>query len=117
MFEFNLESISQSIGLLGLALIALLIAGQKIFKEWRSTSVETNVIELMHAELERMSEQNSSLSAEVSKLHNEVIELSGQLRKLTLENQRLQQEVIALTNEISSLRQIAGKGAKWQDQD
>ena len=117
MFDLNLESISHSLGVLGIAIIALVLASQKIFKEWRSTSVETNVIALMHTELERMSEQSTSLSSEISRLHHEVIGLSSQLRKLTLENQRLQEEVIALTNEISSLRKLAGKGQQWQDQD
>jgi predicted nuclease with TOPRIM domain len=115
MLDFDLQSLSQSIGILGLSTVALILAYKKIFKDWSSTSAETSVIELMHSELERMSDQNKILSVEIGHLHQEVINLSTQLRKLTVENQRLQDEVTALTNEVSGLRKLAGKGQPWQD--
>ena len=117
MLSLDVQNLSQSIGILGLAAISLIIAYKKIFKDWKSTDAETTVIELMQSELQRMSQQNVALSTEIGRLHTEVIELSAQLRKLTVENQRLQEEVVALTNEVSGLRQVAGKGQKWQDQD
>ena len=79
----------------------------KLLKDWRSTDAETNIINLMHSELERMSEQNTVLSTELGRLHNEVINLSQELQKLTLENQRLQIEVCSLSEEISIFKRLS----------
>lgn len=117
MFETNLNNISYGIGLVSIGLISLLITWQKIIKEWTSTRIENNVLELLHSELKRVNNQNTNLSVEISKLHLEIIDFSSQLRKLTLENQSLQLEVTALTSEISSLKQMAGKNVHWQEQD
>lgn len=117
MIDISLQTVVENIGMLGLSVVVLIVAYKKIFKDWTSTSAETTVIELMQSELERMSEQNTTLSTEIGKLHSEVINLSAQLRKLSSENQRLQEEVIALTNEISGLRKMTGKGIPWQDHD
>jgi predicted nuclease with TOPRIM domain len=99
----------QGLGMVALAVIAVLVGVQKILKDWRGTAAETNVITLMHAELERMSEQNTKLSLELGRLHTEVIALNTELQKLTVENQRLQTEVVALTNEISELKALTRK--------
>lgn len=99
----------QGLGMVALAVIAVLIGTQKILKDWRSTAAETNVITLMHSELDRMSEQNTQLSVELGRLNTEVISLNQELQKLTLENQRLQREVVALTAEIGELRTITQK--------
>lgn len=88
------------LGLVALAILAVFIGIQKLVKDWRSTNVETNIITLMHTELERMSEQNTSLSTELGRLHAEIITLNKELQKLSVENQRLQTEVCALTEEI-----------------
>lgn len=109
MLDINLEQTIHSLGIVALGLIAVFIGAQKISKDWRSTSAETNVITLMHSELDRMSEQNTNLSVELGRLHTEVIALTQQLQKLTVENQRLQTEVIALTNEVSGLKQLTQK--------
>ena len=99
----------QGLGMVALAVIAVLVGTQKILKDWRGTAAETSVITLMHAELERMSEQNTKLSLELGRLHTEVIALNTELQKLTIENQRLQTEVVALTNEISELKALTRK--------
>jgi hypothetical protein len=99
----------QGLGMVALAVIAVLVGTQKILKDWRGTEAETSVITLMHAELERMSEQNTKLSLELGRLHTEVIALNTELQKLTIENQRLQTEVVALTNEISELKTLTRK--------
>jgi peptidoglycan hydrolase CwlO-like protein len=99
----------QGLGMVALAVIAVLVGVQKILKDWRSTAAETNVITLMHSELERMSEQNTKLSVELGRLHTEIIGLNTELQKLTVENQRLQTEVVALTNEISELKALTRK--------
>lgn len=109
MLDISTEQIVQSLGVVGLAVIAVFVGVQKLLKDWRSTGAETNIITLMHTELERMSEQNTSLSTELGRLHTEVIALSTELQKLTVENQRLQTEVIALTNEISELKALTRK--------
>lgn len=109
MLEINFEQNLQALSLVALAVMAVFIGVQKILKNWRTTEAETSVITLMHAELERMSEQNTKLSIELGRLHTEVIALNTELQKLTVENQRLQTEVIALTNEISQLKLLTRK--------
>lgn len=109
MLEPNFEQNLQATSLIALAVMAVFIGAQKILKNWRSTEAETSIITLMHAELERMSEQNTKLSLELGRLHTEVIALNTELQKLTVENQRLQTEVVALTNEISELKALTRK--------
>jgi predicted nuclease with TOPRIM domain len=99
----------QGLGMVALAVIAVFIGAQKILKDWRGTAAETNIITLMHTELDRMSQQNTQLSMELGRLHSEIITLNQELQKLTLENQRLQLEVIALTAEISELKTLTQK--------
>lgn len=109
MLEISPDNLMQLITVVGLAVIATFIAIQKILKDWKSTSAETNIITLMHTELERMSEQNTVLSIELGRLHTEVMNLNKELQKLTVENQRLQLEVIALTNEVSLFKELTRK--------
>jgi len=94
----------QTLMMLAVAIIAGLFVFKKLSKDWLSNDTESNIIKLMHNELERMSEQNTALSLELGRLHTEVIALNHELQKLTVENQRLQTEVIALTNEVSGLK-------------
>lgn len=117
MLDTNLEETAKGLGIVGLAVIAVFVGAQKLLRDWRTTAAETNVITLMHNELERMSEQNTALSTELGRLHAEIINLSQELQTLTIENQRLQAEVIALTNEIGELKIAYSKGSKWQDPD
>jgi predicted nuclease with TOPRIM domain len=101
----------QGLGMVALAVIAVFIGAQKILKDWRSTAAETNVITLMHSELERMSQQNSLLSNELGNLNSQIINLRQELHNLTLENQRLHTEVVTLTNEVSRLQAVLAMGA------
>lgn len=110
MSEINPESVIQVLGMVALAVIAVFVGVQKLLKDWRSGSAENSVITLMHTELERMAEQNKSLSLELGRLHNEVINLNHQLQELTVENQRLQTEVVALTREVARLQTVLHKG-------
>ena len=109
MFATNLESITQVVGGVSLAAVAIFVGIQKLLKDWKSTNAETSIITLMHSELERMSHQNTALSLELGRLHADIIVLSNKLQDLTIENQRLQSEVIALTNEISKLTSLTRK--------
>lgn len=110
MSESNPESIIQILGMVSLAVIAVFVGVQKLLRGWQSSSAERSVITLMHTELERMAEQNKSLSLELGRLHNEVINLNHQLQELTVENQRLQIEVVALTREVARLQTVLHKG-------
>jgi peptidoglycan hydrolase CwlO-like protein len=109
MLGTNIDEIIQTTGIVGLAVIAFFIGVQKLLKDWKSGSAESNIITLMHSELDRMSEQNTALSTELGRLHNQIILLSQELQKLTIENQQLQTEVIALTKEISALKALTRK--------
>lgn len=110
MLDINTEDIIKVAGTVSLAVIAAFIGIQNIVKSWKSSNAETSIITLMHTELERMSEQNTSLSVELGRLHSEVIALNHQLQKLTRENQYLQTEVIALTKEVTRLQSVLHKG-------
>ena len=107
MLESNFEQNLQATSLIAIAVMAVFIGAQKILKNWRSTEAETSIITLMHAELERMSEQNTKLSIELGRLHSEVITLNGELQKLTAENQHLRTEVAALTQEVVKFKQLS----------
>ena len=107
------NNIVEVLGMSALAIIAVFVGSQKLLKEWKSTSAETNIITLMHSELERMSSQNSALSIELGRLHSEVINLNKQLQNLSLENQRLQVEVCALTTEVSKFKELSHTGKAY----
>jgi chromosome segregation ATPase len=106
MVEIENHSLIQTLSMVALAVIALSVGIQKLMKDWKSTSAETNIISLMHTELERLSTQNGILSTELNRLQQEMIKLNAQLAQLCTDNQLLQTEVIALTDEISKLRTL-----------
>lgn len=110
MLETSSDSVVQVLGSIALAVIVVFVGIQKLLKDWRTTSAESSVITLMHTELERMAQQNTSLSLELGRLHDEVINLNHQLQKLTVENQCLQTEVVALTREVTRLQTVLHKG-------
>ena len=104
MIDPTPDTLIQTVGAVSMAIIVVMFGIQKIIKHWQSTDAENAIINIMHNELERMSQQNTALSLELGRLHNEVIALNNQLQKLAVENQRLQTEVIALTHEVSSFK-------------
>jgi len=106
MESLTTEVLVQALSVAALAVIALTVGIQKLLKDWKSTSAETSVIELMHTELERMSAQNSTLSRELNRLQKEIITLNQQLSRLTIENQNLHREVAALTAEIATFKNV-----------
>lgn len=110
MEHTSADEVIQTLMMLAVAIIAGLFVFKKLIKDWLSSDVESNIIKIMHTELERMSEQNAALSLELGRLHTEVITLNTELQKLTVENQRLQTEVIALTKEVSSLKLLRQGG-------
>lgn len=100
------DNLIEVIGLTAMAVILGFTGIRKILKDWQSTEAEVSVINIMHAELERMSEQNTALSLELGRLHNEIISLNHELQNLSMENRRLQTEVVALTIEVSSFKKM-----------
>jgi septal ring factor EnvC (AmiA/AmiB activator) len=103
--ESQSQDLVQTISLVALAVIGLIVGVQKLLKDWRSTQAETNIIQLMHTEIERMGEQNSKLSVELGKLQEEVIRLNQELSKLNIENSKLQEEIAQLTLELTRFKQ------------
>lgn len=106
MESLTTEVLVQALSVAALAVIALTVGIQKLLKDWKSTSAETSVIELMHTELERMSAQNSTLSRELNRLQKEIITLNQQLSQLAIENQNLHREVAALTTEMATFKDV-----------
>jgi predicted nucleic acid-binding Zn-ribbon protein len=109
------DEVIQTLMMLAVAIIAGLFVFKKLIKDWLSTDTESNIIKLMHSELERMSQQNTALSIELGRLHTEVILLNQELQKLTVENQRLQIEVMNLTTELNNFKQLRIGEKLWQD--
>jgi peptidoglycan hydrolase CwlO-like protein len=101
------EQLFQALAIIAIAVIAVFIGAQQLIKSWKGTQAESDIIQIMHRELERMGDQNTKLSLELGRLHDQIIALNQELEKLTLENQRLQVEVVALTNEVSIFKRIA----------
>lgn len=102
--ETQNQDLIQTISLVALAAIGLIVGVQKLVRDWRSTQAETNIIQVMHTEIERMSDQNTKLSNELGKLQEEIIRLNQELTKLSIENNKLQQEVSQLTLELSKFK-------------
>ena len=105
--EAQNQDLIQTISLVALAAIGLVVGIQKLLRDWRSTQAETNIIQVMHTEIERMSDQNTKLSSEIGKLQEEIIRLNQELTKLNIENNKLQQEVSQLTLELSKFKETA----------
>lgn len=107
--ESQSQDLVQTVSLVALAAIGLVVGVQKLLKDWRSTQAESNIIQLMHTEIERMGEQNTKLSTELGKLQEEVIRLNQELTKLNIENSKLQEEIAQLTLELTRFKQM-GRG-------
>ena len=98
--------LTQLIIAIPLALGGIALGVQSLSKAWKSSSTESHLLQMMHEELERMSNQNATLSQEVGKLQVELVRLSSQLTSLNSENQKLQAEVSGLNQEISRLHSL-----------
>jgi peptidoglycan hydrolase CwlO-like protein len=103
------SSIAQMFAAALVALTILALGIQSIVKNWKNSAAESSLLTLMHTELERMHEQNSTLSVEIGKLQSELVRLSGQLTSLSRANKELQSEVSRLNDEIARLRATVNK--------
>jgi septal ring factor EnvC (AmiA/AmiB activator) len=100
------QGVLQTVSLLSVALIALVMGVQKLIRDWRTTKAESDIISIMHKEIERMSVQNSTLSIELGKLQEEIIELNNQVSKLNIENNKLREEISTLTTQLNNFRKL-----------
>lgn len=110
MIPVNTSIISENLGGIFAGVLAITLLFQKLLTVVKSDKAENSMIGLMHSELERMSEQNTTLSVELGKLQQDLIELNKELRILSSENQRLHSEVVALTAEVTRLRAALKEG-------
>lgn len=101
------NGVVQTLSIVGMALVALSVGIQKLVKEWRSTNAESNVIKMMHDELERMNEHNTKLTDQLNKLQLDIVELNSQLTQLNIENNKLQEEIASLTIELNNFKKLA----------
>jgi cell division protein FtsB len=65
-----------------------------------------DIVEQLHAELERLHQQRMTLTEELHKLQLHIVELTRQVALLTTENGELRAEIIDLRGEISRLKQM-----------
>lgn len=97
-------------GTISVALLAIAFLLHKFYSSWNTTNKENSLLSRMHEELERMTEHNTTLMEELSKLQLEVLRLNTALFKLTKENQNLHSEVSRLTAEVSRLQSLMSGG-------
>lgn len=102
-FSFNPSDISAAVVV---GVVGVVVGVQTVLKGWKESKTESNIITLMHTELERMSTQNTLLTTELSKLQIEIIHLNKEIRDLSIENQKLYLEVSSITSEVSQLREV-----------
>lgn len=105
-------SLEQILAGVAASFLVVILAGQKVLKNWQANSTESSIMSILHTELERMSKQNTKLATELGKLQIEVVALNGELRKLTAENQQLHSEVTILTQEVTRLQTILSQNRK-----
>lgn len=98
------ESLISILGAGAVGVAGLAMGVQQLVKKWKTTSAETNIMTLLHEELERMSKQNSLLATYVNTLQLEANKINLELGKLQFENQKLHAEVVSLTKEVILLR-------------
>lgn len=98
--------IAQATTLIAAAIVAAVLMLQKVLKGFKDTATESNIITLMHSELQRMSTQNTLLATELNKLQIEIINLNKELGNLSTENQKLHKEVSSLTAEVGRLQRV-----------
>jgi peptidoglycan hydrolase CwlO-like protein len=108
--ESQSQDLIQTVSLIALAAIGLVVGIQKLVRDWKTTNAETNIISVMHSEIERMGNQNATLSTELGKLQEEIIRLNGLITKLNIENNKLYEEISKLTIELDSIKMLTNKG-------
>lgn len=88
------------------ALAGLAVSVKKMAKGWSSDSAETEVIDMLRAEVTRLSAQNATMAEKLNALQTELIKLNGELARMTIENNTLHAEVARLTREVTRLQHV-----------
>lgn len=97
----NIESpILEAISASAFAFVLLILGIQKIVRDWKTTRAESDIITMLHTEIQRMEEQNTRLSTEVHNLQQKIIQLGQEVTKLTVENSMLNEKISALIKEL-----------------
>lgn len=98
----------------GLGAMAFGLWGRKLFTKWAEESTATSrtkgegeVIDLLRAELARLSAQNTNLANELNTLQISLQELHAEINSLNRENGSLKIEIANLHREIGRLRVVS----------
>lgn len=106
MSEWNEWASPEKVGGIGGALLALAIAAKSLLKRWKADSAETEVIDMLRKEVERLSSQNTALADKLNALQGELVTLNSELARMTIENNTLHAEVTRLTREVTRLQTV-----------
>lgn len=79
---------------------------QKLIKAWKGSSIELDLINAMHEELNRLNAYNKTLSEELGKVQQAFMQINREMRTLSEENQHLNYEVKDLTLEVQRLNSL-----------
>lgn len=106
MLSESLNSAVQAGVATAVAAVGSMFGIQRLIKSWKGSSVELDLINAMHEELNRLSAYNKTLSEELGKVQIDFLKLNREMRELSNENQHLNTEVNKLTNEVQRLNSL-----------
>lgn len=108
---FNLENPVLEMLTTAAAALTLLVLGlQKIVRDWKTTKAESDIISMLHNEIERMEQQNKKLSDEVHSLQQKLISLSQDVTKLTVENNHLREQIADMAKDLNVFKLEVSNG-------
>jgi predicted nuclease with TOPRIM domain len=111
MSDWNDLATPEKVGGIGGAMLALAIAAKSLTKRWKSDTAETEVIDMLRAEVLRLSAQNIDLATKLNSLQVELVTLNSELARMTIENNALHGEVKRLTVEVTRLQSVRERSA------
>ena len=109
---FNLDNpIIEALTTGALALVLLVIGLQKIVRDWKTTKAESDIISMLHEEIERMEQLNKKLSDELHGLQQKLISLSQDVTRLTIENNDLREKIADMMKELNVFKLEVNHGS------
>lgn len=120
MDDINVHSNAGYVGAAVAALVGIAWGLRQFFVRWKQDGVHLaaaeastaeqkarkTIVEQLHDELARMSQENLALAVELNKLQLHIVELTRQIALLTAENLALKNEIEDLRREITRLRNV-----------
>lgn len=94
------------VGAVFAAVAGLAVSIKGMMKRWKADTAETEVIDMLRAEVSRLSSQNVALAEKLNALQGELVTLNGELARMTIENNTLHAEVTRLTREVTRLQTV-----------